>query len=167
MKPGPAPKPTALKLIDGNPGRRKIEPGEVHPPVAAPNCPNHLNPEARTEWQRIMPLLLKNHLVTEIDTAALALYCQSWGRWSEAEQKIAEQRAKGGDGLLIKAPSGYPIQNPYLAIANRAMEDCYKYLQQFGLSPSARTRVTASPQGDLFGYGNENQKNLGAGRFFA
>mgnify|MGYP002683875676 CR=1 FL=1 len=79
---------------------------------------------------------------------------------------IAEQRAKGGDGLLIKAPSGYPIQNPYLAIANRAMENCYKYLQQFGLSPSARTRVQATPQGDISGFGAESQKPYGAGRFF-
>jgi len=166
MKSGPAPKPTALKLIEGNPGRRQIEPGEVRPPVVAPDCPEHLNPDAAAEWQRIIPLLLKNYLITELDTAALALYCQSYGRWAEAERKIAEQRARGGDGLLIKAPSGYPIQNPYLAIANRAMEDCHKYLQQFGLSPSARTRVQASPQGDLFGYGNEDQKKHGVGRFF-
>lgn len=166
MKPGPAPKPTALKLIEGNPGRRQIEPGEVRPLVVAPVCPDHINPEAAAEWQRIVPLLLKHYLVTELDTAALALYCQSYGRWMEAERKIAEQRAKNGSGLLIKAPSGYPIQNPYLAIANRAMEDCYKYLQQFGLSPSSRTRVQASPQGDLFGYGTEDKKQQGAGRFF-
>lgn len=166
MKSGPAPKPTSLKLIEGNPGRRQIAPGEVRPPVAAPTCPAHLNHAATEEWQRIIPLLLENHLVTELDTAALALYCQSWGRWAEAEQKIAEQRAKGGDGLLIKAPSGYPIQNPYLAIANRAMENCYKYLQQFGLSPSARTRVQATPQGDISGFGAESQKPYGAGRFF-
>jgi len=166
MKSGPAPKPTALKLIEGNPGRRQIEPGEARPKVSAPNCPDHLNLAAKAEWHRIIPLLLKNYLVTELDTAALALYCQSWGRWAEAEQKIAEARERGGDGMLIKAPSGYPIQNPYLAIANRAMEDCHKYLQQFGLSPSARTRVQASPQGDLFGYGNEEQKKPGASRFF-
>jgi len=165
MKSGPPPKPTALKLIEGNPGRRQIGNNEPRPNIVAPDCPAHLNDDARAEWKRLMPLLLKNLLVSELDTAALALYCQSWGRWCEAERKIAEMREKGGDGLLIKAPSGYPIQNPYLAIANRAMEDCYKYLQQFGLSPSARTRVQASPQGDLFGYG-QNDQNQGAGRFF-
>lgn len=150
MKPGRAPKPTSLKLIQGNPGRRPIEKGEAAPDVAAPDCPGHLNPDAKEEWDRIMPLLLRHRLVTEIDTASLALYCQSFGRWIEAERKIAKMRDKDGDGLLVKAPSGYPIQNPYLSIANRAMEDCYKYLQQFGLSPSARTRVTVSFQGDLF-----------------
>lgn len=166
MKPGRIPKPTALKLIEGNPGRRRIASGEVMPVLVAPDRPAHLTEEARAEWDRLVPLLLKHYLVSELDTAALALYCQSYGRWSEAERRIAEMRDKGGDGLLVKAPSGYPIQNPYLAIANRAMEDCYKYLQQFGLSPSARTRVQATPQGDLFGYGHENEKPQGAARFF-
>lgn len=151
MKPGRPPKPTNLKLVQGNPGRRPIEKGETTPDVAIPDCPDHLTPEGKAEWDRITPLLLRYRLVTEIDTAALALYCQAYGRWKEAERKIAEMREKGGDGLLVKAPSGYPIQNPYLAIANRAMEDCHKYLQQFGLSPSARTRVTVNLQGDLFG----------------
>ena len=151
MKPGRPPKPTNLKLVQGNPGRRPVERGEASPEVDLPACPGHLTVEAREEWNRVGPLLVKYRLVTDIDTAALALYCQSYGRWREAEKKIADMREKSGDGLLIKAPSGYPIQNPYLAIANRAMEDCYKYLQQFGLSPSARTRVTVTLQGDLFG----------------
>lgn len=158
MKRGPAPKPTSLKLVQGNRGRRPIADCEVAPEVVAPDCPDHLLADAREEWQRIMPFLIRYKLVTEIDTAALALYCQAYGRWQEAERKIAEQRAKGGDGMLVKAPSGYPIQNPYLAIANRAMADCYKYLQQFGLSPSARTRVTVNLHGDLFGNG-EAQKS--------
>lgn len=154
MKPGRTPKPTALKLVEGNKGHRALPSGvekEPSPQVGLPDCPAHLTPEAQTEWQRIAPLLLRYRLVTDIDGAALALYCQSYGRWQEAERQIAALREKGGDGLLVKAPSGYPIQNPYLAIANRAMEDCYKYLQQFGLSPAARTRVTVTLQGDLFG----------------
>lgn len=150
--PGPAPKPTALKIVAGNPGNRQLSKSEPVLESSAPDCPSHLAPEARIEWQRIMPLLLHYKIVTEIDTAALALYCQAYARWQQAEKKITEHREKtGDDGLLIKAPSGYPIQNPYLAIANRAMEDCHKYLQQFGLSPSARTRVTIA-QGDLFGH---------------
>lgn len=152
MKPGRPPKPTALKLVQGNPGRRPINEAEPVPEIVAPDCPPHLTPDAKAEWERIMPVLVRLKVVSELDTAALALYCQAYARWQEAERKIADMKEKGGDGLLVKAPSGYPIQNPYLAIANRAMEDCHKYLQQFGLSPAARTRVTVSLQGDLFGH---------------
>lgn len=153
MKPGRAPTPNVVKLIKGNPGKRPIEKGEPTPDISAPDIPSHLNKDAQAEWQRIMPLLIRYKLISEIDMAALALYCQSYGRWKEAEKQIelVKTKSAGGDGLIVKSPTGYPIQNPYLAIANRAMEDCYKYLQQFGLSPSARTRVTVTLQGDLFG----------------
>lgn len=156
--PGPAPKPTALKLVAGNPGRRKLNKDEPTPEIIAPDCPGHLTEDAKAEWARIMPLLMRYRIVSDTDTAALALYCQSYARWQQAEAKLAES------GLLIKAPSGYPIQNPYLAIVNRAMEDCHKYLQQFGLSPSARTRVTVNIQGDLFGFSDEE---MAAKAYFA
>jgi len=142
MKPGPIPKKnnvTELKTA-----------GDNKPKYLAPECPAHVIGAAREEWDRIIALLEKYKLITDIDTAALALYCVSYGRWQEAEKKIKEIKVDGGDGLIVKSPNGYPIQNPYLAIANRAMEDCYKYLQQFGLSPAARSRVTPGLQGDLF-----------------
>jgi P27 family predicted phage terminase small subunit len=93
-----------------------------------------------------VPLLVQYKLITNIDTVALALYCDSYGVWQQAKER---QEKAGGDGLMIKSPNGYPIQNPYLAIINRAKEDCYKYLQQFGLSPAARTRVIPAAQGIL------------------
>lgn len=151
MKSGPAPKPDNVRWLDGKKSRHNNPPVTLRPSVEIPQCPEHLSQEAAAEWGRISELLLKYSLVTDIDTAALALYCQSYGRWQQAEAKIKKLQENGGDGLIIKSPSGYPIQNPYLAIANRAMEDCYKYLQQFGLSPSARTRVNViSVQGELF-----------------
>lgn len=142
MKPGPIPKKNNVTQLKTS--------GDNKPRFIAPECPGHLRGMARTEWDRVVVLLEKFKLITEIDTAALALYCASYGRWQEAELRIQEIKDKGGDGLMVKAPSGYPIQNPYLAIANRAMEDCYKYLQQFGLSPAARTRVSPGVNGDLF-----------------
>lgn len=146
MKPGKAPQPVELKLIKGTASNHPTEKSAMAPPVEAPECPVHLTDAARAEWERIVPLLINLRILSKVDTAALALYCQSYGRWQFSEAEIK----KMGGALMVKAPSGYPIQNPYLAIANRAMEDCHRYLQQFGLSPSARTRVTVTVQGDLF-----------------
>lgn len=50
-------------------------------------------------------------------------------------------------GLLIKSPSGYPIQNPYLAIMNKAAEQGLKLSIQLGLTPMARSRVKGSGRG--------------------
>lgn len=152
MKPGPIPKKnnvTELKTA-----------GDNKPRFVAPDCPAHLQGKAREEWLRIVVFLEKYKLITDIDTAALALYCSAYGRWQDAESCMNEMKKKGGDGLIVKSPTGYPIQNPYLAIANRAMEDCYRYLQQFGLSPAARTRVAPGVQGDLFGSNEAGKKYL-------
>jgi len=47
---------------------------------------------------------------------------------------------------VIKSPSGFPIQSPYLAIANKAMDQMTKLLTEFGMSPSSRTCVAVAPQ---------------------
>lgn len=144
MKPGRPPKTNVLPFVGDGDEKTK-------PKFAIPDCPDHIQGAAREEWDRIVVLLERYKLITDLDTAALALYCASYGRWQEAETCMQKLKGDGGGfGLIIKSPSGYPIQNPYLAIANRAMEDCHRYLQQFGLSPAARTRVKSGMQGDLF-----------------
>jgi len=138
---GPRPQPTALKLARGNPGKRALPKGEPEPEAAVPECPPHLGELARVEWWRITAELRTLGLVTRIDLAMLAGYCVTWGRWVEAEGKVEEM------GLLIKTPNGHPIQNPYLAIANRALAQLQKLAAEFGLSPSSRTGVKAAGKG--------------------
>src|SRR3990172_7941136 len=113
---------------------------EDGPTLRLPPCPSHIQGEARKEWRRTGRKLLDCGLVTEIDGAALALYCQAWARWVEAEANLVRF------GVVIKSPSGFPIQSPYLAIANKAMDQMAKLLTEFGMSPSSRTRVAVAPQ---------------------
>jgi len=81
-------------------------------------------------------------LLTIVDRAALAAYCQAWGRWVEAENNI--QRF----GAVIKTPKGLPLVNPYLRIAERAIDQMRKFLVEFGMTPSSRSRIKASdPEG--------------------
>ena len=47
MARGRRPKPTALKKLEGNPGKRPLNELEPVPPVASLRCPNYLLPEAR------------------------------------------------------------------------------------------------------------------------
>lgn len=50
-------------------------------------------------------------------------------------------------GMLIKSPSGYPIQNPYLAIANKASAEMLRISVQLGLTPLSRGRVKGTGKG--------------------
>lgn len=133
------PKPTALRLIEGNPSRRPFNKNEPKPAPAIQRCPRHLNAAAKAEWKRIGRTLHKLGLLTEIDRPQLALYCQAWGRWVEAEDALKKH------GTIVKAPNtGWPMSSPYLAVANKAMEQMQRALSEFGMSPASRARVQAA-----------------------
>jgi P27 family predicted phage terminase small subunit len=137
---GRRPKPTALKLIDGNPGRRPLNLHEPKPDRAIPTCPAHLMPTARAEWKRLAHELDRLGILSNLDRAALAAYCQAYGRWVEAERKLKETPT------LLRTPSGYVQPSPYLAIANRQMELMHRFMAELGLSPASRSRVVAVPR---------------------
>lgn len=142
---GPPPKPTALKLLQGNPGKRPIRVDEFRPEAKLPQCPQHLVGEAKKEWRRLTPELVRYGMISEVDRAAVAMICTMWGRYVEAEEMIerAAKEAKG-TGLFVRSPSGYPIQSPWVAVSNKAMELYKSYLAEFGLSPASRSRVMPS-----------------------
>ena len=131
---GRKPKPTHLKLLEGNIGRHRLK-NEPRPGPALPTCPQHLSSSAKAEWKRIARQLSVLGVLTILDRAALAAYCQCYGRWVEAERKLSETPA------LLKMPSGYVQQNPWLTIASKQLELMHKYLSEFGLTPVARSRI--------------------------
>ena len=136
---GRKPIPTAIKQLNGNPGKRALNAHEPKPVAVVPPCPPHLQGEARKEWRRITKELHALGIISRLDRAALAAYAQAWGRWCEAEEQLRKH------GPIVKSPSGFPIQNPYLAVANKAMEQIMKMSVEFGLTPSSRSRIDATP----------------------
>lgn len=137
MKPGTKPKPTALRRLDGNPGKRGYNPDEPQPPEGMPDCPPHLSGHARDEWDRLCPVLHEMGVVTVVDRAVLAAYCQAWGRWVEAEEKLKETPT------LVRTPSGYVQQSPWLGVANRQSEIMGRYMAELGITPASRSRIIA------------------------
>lgn len=79
--------------------------------------------------------LARMGVVTVVDRAALAAYCQAWSRWVDSEAQVARL------GTIVKTANGNLIQNPYLAVANRAMEQMTRLAAEFGMTPSSRSRV--------------------------
>lgn len=138
---GRKPTPTALKLLHGNPGHRPIRGDEPKPPASQPTCPAHLSPTAKAEWKRLAQSLNAIGLLTQADRAALAAYCQSYGRWVEAERKLAETP------VILKTPAGYVQPSPWLAIANKQLELMAKFMAEIGLTPSARSRLAIQMPG--------------------
>jgi P27 family predicted phage terminase small subunit len=133
---GRRPVPTNLKVLHGNPGKRPLNQNEPKPKQERPACPPDLSKVARKEWRRIVPILEGLGILTRVDRAALAAYCESWARWREAERKIAETN------LVIKTKSGNVIENPYYSISKRERELMHKFLIEFGMTPSSRSKLS-------------------------
>ncbi|MHB1126868.1 MAG: phage terminase small subunit P27 family [Bacillota bacterium] len=142
--PGRKPKPPKLKLLEGNPGKRKINKDEPRPRPIAPTCPPWLEKEAKKEWRRISRELEHVGLLTIVDMAALAGYCQAYARWKSAEKVISEQ----GLTMEIETQAGglYTQQRPEVAIALKYLQQVKAFCAEFGLTPSSRGRMSLPGQ---------------------
>ena len=138
---GRRPKPTRLKVLTGNPGKRPLNANEPRPEVAIPDCPAELGLVARREWDRLAVELSTLRILTNLDRAALAAYCGAYAMWAEATEAIQKF------GTMVKSPSGFPMQSPYVAVANRQAEIMMRIASEFGFTPASRSRIsTPSPQ---------------------
>ena len=135
MTRGRRPKPSAIRRREGNPGKRGYNAAEPVPPDLMPSCPPHLSDVAAEEWERLAGTLHGMGVLMAVDRAALAAYCQAYGRWVEAEEKLRETPT------LFKTPSGYVQQSPWLGIANKQLELMGRYMVELGMTPASRSRV--------------------------
>ena len=120
-----------------------------------PACPGHLQDEAKKEWRRISAELLALGLISKIDRAALSAYCAAWAEMVAAERKIAELNAADPEslpGCVMTTSTGYQQLSAWVILRNKAAERMMRFAAEFGMSPSSRSRVTASE--------NDGQMNL-------
>ena len=133
---GRRPKPTYLKLLQGNPGKRPLNANEPKPQLELPPAPEHLSEGAKQEWERTGQQLLKLGLLTSIDKSAFAAYCVVWDRWVEAEQALKKT------GPVVKSGNGSPMLSPFYTVANQSLAQMRQYMIEFGMTPSARSRIS-------------------------
>lgn len=150
---GPKPESNVIKLLRGNPGRRTLDLSEgVQPEVAVPAAPVHLSLEAKKEWSRITIELESLGLVSRLDRAALAIYCQTWGRLVMTEKALAAKQKQAKESGLDEVeavfthqtPTGFVRESALFRVIGKLQQDCDRYLASFGMSPSSRSRVKAS-----------------------
>ena len=141
---GPSPKPSAIRVLEGNRSRRPLNDAEPRPNPVPPKCPKHLDAEAKREWKRIVPILSRMRVLTEADGHSLANLCQAYSTMVRAQTKLNES------GLLLKTPSGYVQQSPLLGIVNSCVETITKLSREFGLTPASRSRIqTVEPEQEM------------------
>ena len=108
---GRKPKPTHLKLLEGEVNKKRINFNEPKPRPKAPKCPSWLSREAKKEWRRLAPELERLNLLTKNDLAMFASYCAAFGKlaWAERlELGMDARRIPSSDSNVIarKNPCG-------------------------------------------------------------
>lgn len=150
MPVGRPSKPTALKVLEGNPGQRRLPQNEPTPEPGLPDPPDILNDIARKEWVERGAILANMSVLSQADLAIFAAYCQAWGDYIEAREGINLLRAQypkeeAYRALVLECPSGAIKKNPLLDAANHAARDMVRYAGDLGMTPAARARLAVLP----------------------
>lgn len=148
---GRKPLPSAVKEARGNPGKRGKNDREPQAPAGIPPCPPWLSARARELWSSLGPMLLEMRVLTLADAPALELLCDTYAEWREAREVVERE------GMTYECEQWAPAepvegeptkvmirQRPEVAIAADAAKRLRAMLTEFGLTPSARTRVKTS-----------------------
>jgi P27 family predicted phage terminase small subunit len=125
-----------LKILRGTARADRVNGSEPKPEPMVPECPAHLNDEAKNEWNRLAPQLCRLRILTDLDAAVLAAYAVSYSRWADAERHVEES------GAVVRSPQGFPQVSPWLSVANEALRQMRAYAVELGLSPSSRARLS-------------------------
>lgn len=135
---GPKPKPTHLKIVAGNPGKRPINKSEPRPVGDLKQAPEWMSESQRKVWLKGIKSAPAG-LLKELDESIFVAWVVAKDLHQEAIQKISRF------GMMTKTPNtGEPIQNPYLAVVNKQAQIMIKAAAEMGFTPSSRSRVVLS-----------------------
>lgn len=137
---GPAPQPTKLKMIRGNPGRRPLNDQEPQPDPTPPTCPNWIDDIAKAKWAELSPELTRLGLLTSIDGDALAAYCQAFAEFQLATETLQTE------SRFFSTDKGYLAPHPAVSQQRSAWETMKSFAAMFGLNPSSRSRLKVMPR---------------------
>ena len=108
---GRKPKPTAMKELEGNPGKHPLNTSEPKPNKKAPACPKWLEPEAKKEWRRLAKQMEAIGILTEVDMAVTVRHMPDGRRQRSSSPSTAPlSRPRPATGSRCRrCPSHRPI----------------------------------------------------------
>jgi len=137
--PGPRPKPTHLKLLQGNPGHRPLNLDEPQPEGDLIEPPETFSPAQRILWRTTLANAPEG-LLRRLDLGVFASYVVNLSEFLAADQKVQTL------GSVVMTAGNQAMQNPYVSIRNRANIAMVRAAAELGFTPSSRSRVKVSPK---------------------
>ena len=138
MSKGPAPAPTAIKLLKGvRPAR--INKDEPKPKSVCGDLPagwaDEMSDTAVDFWEKYAPILANLGVLTEADLPAFRVLSELWSRWVETQRRVPDEE---DDKLLLAL----------LRIGDKLESQMLRYLSEFGMTASSRGKIVVVGQSD-------------------
>jgi P27 family predicted phage terminase small subunit len=154
---GPAPKPTALRKLEGNPSKRPLPLNEPQYPPGVPTKPKKISKRASPIWDELVDQMAPAAILRRVDRMALWQLCEDEailanayeGIWSMANAIKREAKAQGkrldqGEIMaLLSMKNGRMAMSAVGHLAARVIIE----RREFGLTPSSRSRIDAAADG--------------------
>jgi P27 family predicted phage terminase small subunit len=127
-------------------------------PIGELPAPGWMSPDARAEWERIVPILAQRKILTSADIGSLENYCIAMGTVREMERLIQKQGAvqmvykvdKDGNSMLVSSR-----RHPAVSVQSDAMTRARLLAAELGATPVSRSRPTVDDgedDDDLFAW---------------
>lgn len=153
---GRKPIPSAIKKKRGTYRPSRAAKNEVQVTLGRPDMPEWIarDPVAREEWEHIAPILEQARVLSEPDKAMLADYCAAHSLAVNATIRYMKE------GIIPRRKRGAKMMHvhPMIRVAQEARTQAMRLGVEFGLSPAARSRVSAVPKGKGEGEGEKQEK---------
>lgn len=98
--------------------------------------PTFLGKEANAHWRITFKLLSDCRVMTKNDMDTLAVYCEAYATWKEATMELRKK------GLVQISQHGTEMPSSYIKIINQSYLQLKGLINELGLSPAARARIT-------------------------
>ena len=152
---GPAPKPEAIRNLEGTKNRNKLEPKFKK---RCPIAPSWLGKYAKEEWNRVVPEAFRVGLLTVVDETALVAYVCAYQNFRDAQAVLDKY------GMSYEGENGLIKRRPECTMVNESLGVMKRYLDAFGFSPAARAKLqTPNDEGERtaesFLFGDEPRVN--------
>ena len=157
---GPPAKPTRIRILEGNRGRRPLPVNEPQYPAGVPERPSGMSAGGRRIWDTLVGEMAASGVLRTVDALALMQLCEDQAMLDTLRKGMAEMTreiAKKAKEKKLELPGGPLIQLSRTIEGRRTLSTIRELSAQiivqrreFGLTPASNGRVQTA---DGFGSG--------------
>ena len=154
---GPAPKPTAIRIRNGNPSRRPLPANEPQYTPGVPDRPPGMSAGARKVWNGLISEMTGSGVLRLVDAGALAMLCEDIALLATLRrglQEMANEIRNQAKAQGKKVPGGAMVHLSRTIEGRRTLSTIAELAirvnmqrREFGLTPASNSRVEANGGG--------------------